>query len=145
VVDPSTTTCALAFLAQSQQAADSFLTALVETMYPPMGRGSSYLTLKTTTETSVLLAAYSDDQSAVIKVDGAAPNVADAVRTSLKNTGAVVLLFGWVTAKGFELLKPSDNHLVRRQVTCDDVTIEGSQFDPSSLTDFLRLLDEESF
>lgn len=145
VVDPRTTTCALAFLAQSQQEADSFLTELVEIMYPPMGRGSSQLTLNTTPATSVMLAAYSDSRSAVIRVDGAAANVADAVRDSLSNTGAVGLLFGWVTPEGFDLLKPSENHLVRRQAMIDGVSIEGSQFEPSSFNEFLRLLDEESF
>lgn len=144
IVDPETAACALAFVAESQQAAQTFLGLLIETIYPPGGRGSSHLWLTTTPPGSVVLSATSDDKTAEIAVAGIAANVAEAVRTSLHKFGGVAIVFGQIAPHGFALLKPSENYLAQHQATIDGETIHGLGFDQTALKELLGLLDEES-
>lgn len=144
IVDSSTGACALAFVTDSYDHADDFFTRVVDIMYAPRGRGSSYLRVTTTEPVSVTFDAYSDDLSASIELSGGGANIPTAVLSSLSSIGAVLILFGWRSKNGFGVLKPSDNHLVRRQVVVDGVATNGGKLDLDLIANFLAMLDEES-
>jgi hypothetical protein len=129
---------ALLFVAPGEQEAQAFLRSLIDMMFPPGGRGSSYLSVETSEDGTLVYEARSGVGHASITLRGVPGDVGRIVRHTLQTSGSLPIIFGFLRNSEIVVIEPTRNYIMKTDAYVDNEHIIGSRVAPRDWSEFLR-------